>query len=280
MTQHAQYDQLGIFYDLAYGSNTLGGPDLDLYLGLAKETGGTVLEMGSGTGRLCIPLAAAGVRVTAMELSHKMLQIADGYAENHLSAEQRENLTMVQGDMTTLQLDDTFGLIIFPYSSLLEVGSEGKVREAIENAFKMLRSPGIMVVDNFYYGPGGSSRPNAVIRPAKRKERKPHNLPDGRSVQFEETDWYDEHSGETQRWLYADIFDGRGIAVERLTFCISRTYVPPEHMQSMLEEVGFRKEKIALYGSFDGTTPLDAPCFSDTTSSAYQRARQVWICQK
>src|SRR6266550_2272876 len=41
--------------------------DLDLYLALAGRTGGPILELGAGTGRLAVPLAAAGHRVTAVE---------------------------------------------------------------------------------------------------------------------------------------------------------------------------------------------------------------------
>lgn len=279
MEQLAQYDKLGNYYDLAYGSET-GGPDLELYLNLARETGGTVLEMGSGSGRLCIPLAGAGVRVTAIELSQEMLTIAAGKAQKELSPEQLTNLTMIQGDMTTLRLDRTFGLIIFPYSSLLEAGSSEKIHQAIDNAFRMLQCNGIMVVDNFFYGIGGSSRPNAVLRPAKHEERKLRKLPDGRTVCFEETDWYDEKSGQTERWLYADIYDRRGIAVERLTFCFNRTYIPSDRMQLILEEVGFQKENIALYGAFDGRTQLNDPCFTDINNKNHNKARQVWVCRK
>ena len=36
--------------------------DLDLYLALAARTGGPILELGVGTGRIAVPLAAAGYR--------------------------------------------------------------------------------------------------------------------------------------------------------------------------------------------------------------------------
>src|SRR6267378_3615501 len=50
--------------------------DLDLYLALAGRTGGPVLELGAGTGRLAVPLAAAGHRVTAVDIDAAMLDRA------------------------------------------------------------------------------------------------------------------------------------------------------------------------------------------------------------
>ncbi|HKG19035.1 MAG TPA: hypothetical protein VKB00_04795, partial [Candidatus Limnocylindrales bacterium] len=44
-----------------YDVDLLDDPgDLDLYLALAARTGGPILELGAGTGRLSVPIAAAG----------------------------------------------------------------------------------------------------------------------------------------------------------------------------------------------------------------------------
>ena len=50
--------------------------DLDLYLALADRAGGPILELAAGTGRLAVPLAAAGHRVTAVDLDPAMLDRA------------------------------------------------------------------------------------------------------------------------------------------------------------------------------------------------------------
>lgn len=50
--------------------------DLDLYLALAGRTGGPILELGAGTGRLAVPLAAAGHEVTAVDIDPAMLDRA------------------------------------------------------------------------------------------------------------------------------------------------------------------------------------------------------------
>ena len=62
----ATADALARFYDLDLRDDP---GDLDLYLALAERTGGPILELGAGTGRLAVPLAAAGDRVSAVDLA-------------------------------------------------------------------------------------------------------------------------------------------------------------------------------------------------------------------
>ena len=50
--------------------------DLDLYLALADRTGGPILELAVGTGRLAVPLAEAGHEVTGVDLDPAMLERA------------------------------------------------------------------------------------------------------------------------------------------------------------------------------------------------------------
>jgi len=50
--------------------------DLDLYLALARRTGGPILELAAGSGRLAVPLAEAGHRVTGVDLDPAMLERA------------------------------------------------------------------------------------------------------------------------------------------------------------------------------------------------------------
>jgi cyclopropane fatty-acyl-phospholipid synthase-like methyltransferase len=49
--------------------------DVEFYVALATESGGPVLEIGCGTGRLLIPTARAGVHITGLDNSEEMLEI-------------------------------------------------------------------------------------------------------------------------------------------------------------------------------------------------------------
>ena len=58
-----EYDHLSDLYDLEYTHDY----DLPFWLSLAEREAGPVIEWGAGTGRLAVPLAAAGHDVTAVE---------------------------------------------------------------------------------------------------------------------------------------------------------------------------------------------------------------------
>jgi 2-polyprenyl-3-methyl-5-hydroxy-6-metoxy-1,4-benzoquinol methylase len=47
--------------------------DIELYLALAARTGGPILEIAAGSGRVAVPLAVAGYEVTAVDIDAAML---------------------------------------------------------------------------------------------------------------------------------------------------------------------------------------------------------------
>jgi 2-polyprenyl-3-methyl-5-hydroxy-6-metoxy-1,4-benzoquinol methylase len=56
-----QTDLVVKYYDLAFG--TLGHAEVDWYLGKARASGGPVLDLACGTGRLALLLAKEGFEV-------------------------------------------------------------------------------------------------------------------------------------------------------------------------------------------------------------------------
>ena len=89
-------------------------PDTGFYIDAAKETGGPVLEVGCGTGRVLIPTARAGIEIVGLDLSPSMLNVC----RERLLEEPKEVRTRVQlidADMRDFKLEQTFRLVTIPF---------------------------------------------------------------------------------------------------------------------------------------------------------------------
>ena len=118
--------------------------DLDLYLALAHRTGGPVLELAAGTGRLAVPLAAAGHDVTAVDNDPAMLDRARSAA-----AAAGTTVDLVEADLTEVRLPSagTFGLAFLALNSLFLLGGRDQQRAAFRTIAAHLAPGGIAAVD-------------------------------------------------------------------------------------------------------------------------------------
>jgi SAM-dependent methyltransferase len=95
--------------------------DLPLLLPLAREHGGPVLELGCGTGRVTMELAASGVDVVGLDQSRPMLD----RLQRKLDARPQTGgrVTLLEADMCAFSLKEQFPLVIAPYNSLCYLSS-------------------------------------------------------------------------------------------------------------------------------------------------------------
>ena len=121
--------------------------DVELYLALARRSGGPVLEIAAGSGRVAVPIAAAGFEVTAVDIDPAMLARAASAAEAKGAA--RRRLSLVQADLIGLDLPGRprFQLAIIALNSLLLMGSIENQKAALETMARHLAPGGLAVVD-------------------------------------------------------------------------------------------------------------------------------------
>lgn len=122
--------------------------DLDLYLALADRAGGSILELGVGTGRLAVPLAEAGHLVTGVDLDPAML----GRARARATASARsiaDRLDLVEGDLVDLRLPSTgtFALAFIALNSLLVLSTRTAQQAALNTMAEHLAPGGLAAVD-------------------------------------------------------------------------------------------------------------------------------------
>ena len=125
--KHSIADGSQIYWDGAHydAFNVPYQDDMKFYLAEAKKARGPVLELACGTGRLTIPLAAAGVDVTGLDLAGPMLARARAKA-----AAAGVKPRFVKGDARSFSLG-RFKLIFIAFNSMQHLAA----REDIEGLF-------------------------------------------------------------------------------------------------------------------------------------------------
>lgn len=153
-------------------------PDIDFYLEMAQESGGPVLELGCGTGRICIPIARAGIEIVGLDLSDHMLDVCRGKLAEEPQAVQ-DRVQLIQGDMQDFNLDQDFSLIIKPFRSfqhLLTVRDQLSCLNAVRSH---LAAEGTFILDIFNPAIDRLTEDNLG---EEFGEEPPFQLPDGRQI--------------------------------------------------------------------------------------------------
>ncbi len=138
------YDPIARFYDLSHQSLV---EDIPFLLRQAAETGGPVLEMGCGSGRLLVPLARAGVAVVGVDNSPEMLARAAMRLAGE-PAEVRARARLVEGDVRSLALPgaEPFALATFGYNTFLHL-DETAAAAALRRLRPLLRPGARLIID-------------------------------------------------------------------------------------------------------------------------------------
>jgi len=114
--------------------------DLAFWLQECKKAG-EVLELTAGTGRVTIPLAKAGVKVTALDISRELIA---GLRKK--CRKEKVNVEIVEADMCRFDLGRKFPLIIIPFQSLSELVLPEDHEAAFRQAQKHLEDGGRFIV--------------------------------------------------------------------------------------------------------------------------------------
>jgi len=136
------------YEDAAYYSKTYRAraEDVAFYVGLAKKRGGAVLEYGAGNGRIALPTARAGSRVTALDLSRPMLD--DFRARLGAESEAvRRRVRLVLGDMRYARLRDRFELVTCPFNAFLHLYTRSDVERFLGRVRQHLAPRGLFAFD-------------------------------------------------------------------------------------------------------------------------------------
>ena len=121
--------------------------DAEFYVECATDCEGEVLELGCGTGRILVPIAATDKAISGIDIDPELLAIAQKKLDQIPSG--KENGRLAAADMTDFELGREFGLVIVPYRTFQHLLTPADQQEALRTIAKHLKPGGALVFDIF-----------------------------------------------------------------------------------------------------------------------------------
>ncbi|MBA3735903.1 MAG: class I SAM-dependent methyltransferase [Actinobacteria bacterium] len=216
----SSYDAIAELYD-PWSRSVV--EDVAFYLEEARRTGGgPVVELGVGTGRIAIPIAADGIRVIGVDSSRGMLDVC---ARRAALAGVEVDLRV--GDLREPPVDERVPLVICPFRSLLHMQTDEDRLAVFTGAHRLLAPAGRFVFDVF-----APDMADIAQTQGRWLEREPGI--------FEHAVW-----DQQARTLTLSVRDDES----EMTMALA--WLSPDEWRALLEEGGFEIE--ACYGWFDRT---------------------------
>jgi SAM-dependent methyltransferase len=179
MTQVGTYDEYTPIADLYdHVVPYQARPDVGFFVDAARESGGPVLEVGCGTGRVLIPTARAGIEITGLDLSPAMLEVCRQKLKDE-PEEVRARVRLVQGDMRQFELGKPFRLVTLPFRPFQHLTTVGDQLACLGCIRRALAEGGKLILDIFNPSIESLARTNFGEELSEEPE---FSMPDGRKV--------------------------------------------------------------------------------------------------
>lgn len=246
MDDHIAFDsaELAALYDAVYA----GRDDAGFWREMAAASGGgPVLELGCGTGRVLLPLARAGVEITGLDFSTRMLERCRAKLAPEPAAV-RDRARLVAADMTSFDLGGDFAAVICPFGGFQQLRTVEQQLACLERCRAHLRPRGRLVLDL----PNPDPAPAAYAGDVALDGEAAAVLVDwggGRRIRW----WmtvvgYDRAQQWSECEVTYEVIEADG-ATRRVTETISLRYIFRYELEHLLVRAGFRV--VALYGDYD-----------------------------
>jgi SAM-dependent methyltransferase len=215
----SSYDAIAELYD-PWSASVV--EDVAFYLEEARRSGGPVVELGVGTGRIAVPLGADGIRVIGVDSSRAMLEVCARRA-----ALAGVTLDLRVGDLREPPVTERVPLVICPFRSLLHMHTDEDRLGVLGAAYDLLLRGGRFVFDVF--------------------------TPDADDIAQTQRRWLEREPGIFEHAVWDESARTLTLTVrgdERET-TMALAWLSPDEWRDLLEQAGFEIE--ACYGWFDRT---------------------------
>jgi SAM-dependent methyltransferase len=194
--------------------------DVGFYLAEARRAGGPVVELGVGTGRIAVPIAADGTRVIGIDSSRGMLDVCARRA-----ALAGVELDLRVGDLRDPPVDEQVPLVICPFRSLLHMQTDEERCRVLRAAYHLLLPGGRFVFDVF--------------------------APDTEDIEQTHERWLEREPGIFEHAVWDERARTLTLTVrgESGETTMALAWLSADEWRALLDETGFEVE--ACYGWFD-----------------------------
>jgi SAM-dependent methyltransferase len=218
-TPVSEYDSIARLYD-PWSASVV--EDISFYVDEALAAGGTVVELGVGTGRIAIPTAMAGVDVIGVDASAGMLAVCRERADE---AGVGDLLDLRLGDLRRPPVDERVRLVTCPFRAFLHLSSDEERLQALGAVRTLLEPGGRFVFD--------------VFAPSREDVEETH----GR--------WIEREPGIDERadWDLDEQTLTLSVRGKQGASSMTLWWLEPQRWNTLLLEAGFDVE--ACYGWFD-----------------------------
>jgi SAM-dependent methyltransferase len=213
----SSYDAIAELYD-PWSASVV--EDVAFYLEEARRSGGPVVELGVGTGRIAVPIAADGIRIIGVDSSRGMLDVC---ARRAALAGVAVDLRV--GDLREPPVTERVPLVICPFRSLLHMHTDEDRLSVLAAAYELLVPGGRFVFDVFN--------------------------PDAADIAETNDRWLEREPGIFEHALWDESARTLTLTVrgEERETTMALAWLSPDEWRSLLERAGFEIE--ACYGWFD-----------------------------
>jgi SAM-dependent methyltransferase len=235
--------------------------DVAFYAGLVGTDGQPVLEIGCGTGRVALTLAASGIDTVGIDAAEDMLAAARAKCRLLPHAAQAK-LDLRQADMRDFALDRAFGTVLVPFRTFHLLLGDDEQRRCLA-AIRRHMKPGAMLALHLFDPPAD------IVARAKEPLRATE-----RGVDFVSGRAIIAHSGacmvdearqiRSEIWHYREL-DENGAALREQRLELAIRWLWPEQTRALLQQAGFAID--AQYGDFHGGAPR-------------RGGEQIWVARK
>jgi SAM-dependent methyltransferase len=248
MNARGSYEEYAVTADLYdYVVQYRTRADVDFFVDTARASGGPVLEVGCGTGRVLIPTARAGIEIVGLDLSPHMLQVCRERVQNEPEGV-RSRIQLIQADMRNFDLGETFKLVTLPFRPFQHLTTVGDQLSCLQSIHRHLIKGGRLIFDIFNPWLEMLVADNLGQEFGDEPE---FTSPDGRRVirrQVIRSRDYADQVNHVELIYYVTHPDGRK---ERLVHASAMRYLYRFEAEHLLVRCGFEVEEV--YADYDRT---------------------------